>query len=715
MAFGFLALPASARTFAPVNASPWLAPTDKGGTELSHWIVIDPDGTITVVQPHAEMGQGALTSVAMMLNEELQADWNMIRMQYADFNRHITNKDPLYPDAEGLWVTMQSGGSNVVKARHTHIQQAGASARERLKEAAAQAWGVSRDQVAAKDSMLTSGNRTGTYAEFATAAAAITFAEEPAIKMPDQFTLLGTSMPRVDIPLKVDGSAQYPADMRLPGMVYAAVVNNPAQWDGGFTYDATGILDRPGVLGIIELDQKEPGKNHYMDLRDGLAVVADTYYRAKTALELIQIQWNPGPASSLSTDDMFAAAWAKHDLPLADGMNRGEEGDAMSVIAAANPSSVITADYQRPYESHLRPEPITHTAQFRDGRYDAWVGAQHPPRLAERIIDQLGIPIEDTYLHRTFLGGGFSSSSGTYLARAAAEIAKTLNGPPVQVRFSREEDTRNAIHRTMGAVRFTAALGADGLPNALTSVVVSDGNNRFANQFNAYGIPNRLYTAHALDGHVSTTSHRNPTGGFGGFMVEQFVDEMAQKAGWDPLEWRLHMSRDVPDWQLVLNTLKEKGGFRTDLPQGSGMGVACVESHGTIVGQVATVSVSRRGAVRVEKVVNVMDPGHIINPHNCEEQAEGSIVWGLSHSLMGGIEIQNGAVVNVNFDTMKILRMGDMPEIETHFALSGGEKWGGMGEPSVAPIGAAVANAIFYATGKRGRSNPLLQHDFSWG
>ena len=711
MAFGFGIMPASAAT--RVNTSPWLAPTEKGGTELSHWIIMDPDGTITIVQPHAEMGQGAFTSVAMMLNEELQADWNMLRMQYADMNRHLTNKDPLYPEAEGLWVTMQSGGSNVVKARHGHIMQAGASARERLKEAAAQAWGVSRDQIVAKDSVLSSGNRTGTYAEFSNAAALITLPVEPTVKTPDQFTLLGTSVPRVDIPLKVDGSAQFPADIRLPGMVYAAVVNNPVQWGGKPTYDATGILDRPGVIAVMELQQLEEGKNNAMALKDGLAVVADSYYRAKTALELIPIQWDRGPAGNLNTEDMFAMARSMLDLP--DGTDRGTEGDALGVIAAAPSGSVITADYERPYEAHLRPEPITHVAQFRDGRYDAWVGAQHPPRLAAQITEQLGIDIKDTYLHRTFLGGGFSSSSGTYLARAAAQIAKNLNGPPVMVRWSREEDTRNATHRTMGAFRFTAALGADGLPTALTSVVASDGQARFANQFNAYGIANHSYTSHALNAHISTTTHRNPTGGFGGFVTEQFVDEMALAGGWDPLEWRIHMSRDLPDWQIVLNVLKEKGGFRTDLPRGTGMGVACVESHGTICAQVATVSVTRRGIVRVDKVVSVIDAGNVINPSNAVEQTQGSIVWGLSHSLFGGVDIQNGEVVNNNFDKYRLVRMADMPEIETHFASSGPEKWGGLGEPAVAPVGAAIANAIFYATGKRVRSNPIVQHDLSWG
>jgi len=725
MAFSFGVMPASAAN--SVNKSPWLAPTDKGGTEVSHWVIMDPDGTITIVQPHAEMGQGAFTSVAMMLNEELQADWNMLRHQYAEYNRHINNKDPLHPDAEGLWVTMSSGGSNVVKARHGHIMQAGASARERLKEAAAQAWGVARADISVKDSVLSSGSRSGTYAEFANAAAGITLDVEPTVKTPDQFTLLGKSTPRVDIPLKVDGSAQFPADIRLPGMVYAAVVNNPVQWGGKPTYDATGILDRPGVIAVMELDQlpadtegryanrRDGGAHHPMAMKNGIAVVADSYYRAKTALELIPIEWDRGPAGNLNTEDMFAQARSMLTLPAEDGRDRGTEGDALGVIAAAPSASVLTAEYERPYEAHLRPEPITHVAQFKDGRYDAWVGAQHPPRLAAQVVEQLGIETKDIHMHRTFLGGGFSSSSSSYIARQAAQIAKNLDGLPVMVRWSREEDTRNATHRTLGVARFTAALGADGLPTAISALTVADGSTNYTNQFLPWGIPNYRFIAHNFEGHISTTSHRNPTGGFGGFMTEQFVDEMAQAGGWDPLEWRLHMSRDVSDFQVVLKALKKVGGFRTDLPQGMGMGVAIVESHGTIAGQVATVSVTRRGTVRVEKVVTVLDAGVVINPSVGREQAEGSIVWGLSHSLYGGIEVQNGEVVNNNFDTYRLIRMADMPEIETHFASSSTEKWGGLGEPAVAPVGAAVANAIFYATGKRVRKNPIVQHDLSWG
>jgi isoquinoline 1-oxidoreductase beta subunit len=712
---GVFSTPASA----VVSPQPWVLPTDKEGTEISQWIWIDPEGIVTIINPHAEMGQGAFTSVPMMINEELQADWSKIRVQYADMNRHLMNENLEQPGSEGLWVTMSSGGSSVVKKRRPHMQAAGAAVRERLKAAAAQAWGVDASTIAAKDSVLSAGNRTGTYAEFATAAASIQLPEEPAIRTPDEFQFLGSSVARLDIPLKVSGVAQFPADVRLPGMVYASTINNPVMWGGKPTYDPSSILDRPGVIAVIELEQTvelgEAGKPDFrrgeMSLKNGLAVVADSFYRAKTALELMPISWDYGPYAEVSNEGLWAKAAMLNAMP--PGEADREQGDAPGVIASAAPSSVIKSTYQRPYESHLRAEAITHVAQFVNGRYDAWIGAQHPPRVAAQINDQLGIEPKDCYLHRCFLAGGFSSSSGTYSARQTAVIAAALDGTPVQVRWTREEDTRHGTHRTLGAADLTAVIGPDGLPLAQTSRHAADGQTSFARQFGIYDIPNYRWEYTKLNSHISTTTHRNPTGGYGGFITESFVDEMALAGGWDPLEWRLKMAT-ADDAQLVLKTLKEHANFTTDLPKGEGMGVALVDSHGTLTGCCATVSVTRRGSMRVEKMVVVLDPGHIINPLNCKEQSEGSVVWGLSHSMIGGIEIANGQVQNDNFDKYQILRIQDMPEIETYFALSGGDKWGGMGEPAVSATEPAMANALFFATGKRVYRDPVTQADLSW-
>ena len=689
---------------AVVNPMPWQSPNDKEGLELSQWIVIDPSGIITVVQPHAEMGQGAMTSTAMMLNEELQADWKMIRVQYADANRHVLNNE--------LWVTMASGGSNVVKARHPHIMQAGVSARERLKEAAAQTWGVPRTEVTAKDSILTAGNRRGTYAEFATRAAGIKLAEEPKRKTPEQFTFLGTSVPRLDVPLKVNGEAKYAHDIRLPRMVYAAVYANPVPWGGSPKFDFNAIKNRPGVLAAVEL-KAVAGKRGIADLQNGVAVVADTYYRAKTALDLMPIEWDYGPNAAMSNQTLFDTAYKKLGEK---GAVRKDDPAALAAIAAAPADKKVGGDFHRPYEAHARAEPITTTVDIKaDGTVDVYVGAQNPPAVMTAVVEQLGIDPKNCFVRRQFLGCGFGSSSGTFAAKQAAQVAKEV-GRPVKLIWSREEDIRNSKHAPAYAARFEAAIGADGLPTAIFTRTFGANSSDNTITDMPYEIALRHHERHSdlETAHIPITTHRAPGTGLVGFASEQFIDDLARKGGWNPLEWRLAMTKSKRDYQIVLNALKAKAGYRMDLPRGEGMGVAVVESHGTIAGAVATVTVSRRGQLRVEKMVLALDSGHVINPLNATEQVEGSVVFGLAHLMGGGLEFQKGMVANSNFDTYRLLRIGDMPTVEVHFALSGGEKWGGLGEPGVPPTAPSVANAIFAATGKRVRSTPLTLHDLSW-
>jgi len=324
-----------------------------------------------------------------------------------------------------------------------------------------------------------------------------------------------------------------------------------------------------------------------------------------------------------------------------------------------------------------------------------------------------------------FLGGGFGGNGGggTAVTRQAAEISRQV-GRPVKVIWPREEDLTQDKQRPLAVAKLTAALGDDGLPTALFTRAAwfsIDGINQIGGATADYGIynmpykiPHRQHERHNARTHIPSSTHRAPGANQLGFMAESFVDEMALAGGWDPLEWRIKMTEDLPDWQLVLKTLKEKSGFRTDLPKGEGMGVAAVESHGTIAAACATVTVSRRGRLNIDKMVVVLDAGRVINPHTATEQAESSVCWELSHAWMGGLELANGRFINNNFDTYNLLRIDQMPHIETYFASSGGTKWGGLGEPSGPPAPPAVANAIFFATGKRVRSTPFRSHDLSW-
>ena len=706
-----------------VNAQPWLPPSGKPGIEINQWLSIDPDGSVTAQVVAVEMGQDALTTGAMIIAEELSVDWSMIRAQFVSATRHIAEEYLYGTKSKVLIIT----ASNHVTTMRVLYQQGAASARERLKEAAAQSWNIARSRISAQQGVLSSGSRSGTYAEFATAAASVTLTEEPAIKTPDQFTVIGTSVARLDTPLKVNGSAQYGIDTRIPGMVYAAVQSSPVPGGTLMSYDFDAIKDRPGIIQAVELGPKNPEYNmdhpwssQYSpssgrggnDVTSGVAVLADSWYRAKTALELMPIEWDDGPGAGLDNEAMYAQRFSLIDQP---GDVAGESGDAPGVIAAS--SRVITADYRRTYHAHSPMEPMNATASVTPSRVDVWVGTQSPVIDVEAAADQAGVDVASTFVHSVFLGGGFGRRgvTGASTTRQAVEISKQT-GLVVKMVWTREEDTMQNFMRSMGAARFTAALGATGLPEAIFTQVA--GERYYARRgvrMGTYQIPNQRREAHIVESHIPTTYLRAVGTGLYTFMSEQFIDEMALAGGWDPLEYRLALTEGLDSEQLVLNTLKERSGFTTDLPRGEGMGVAIsYMGSATSVGHVATVSVSRRGQLRVEKFVAVVSTGHLVNPSSARDQVESAGIYELSHVLRGAIDIRNGRVVTNNFDTYHLMRMADMPEIEVHFALTGGERWGGMGEPPLPAIGPAVANAVFFATGKRVRSTPLSNHDLSW-
>jgi isoquinoline 1-oxidoreductase beta subunit len=694
---------------ARVEPQPWKTPTN--GVEINAWLTIDSNGGVTIRVPHTEMGQGALTSVAMMIAEELNVEWSKVQAVFADPNRHLRNNNE--------YKVMSTHGSMLVRLQHPHIMQAGASARERLKEAAAQAWGVERAAVDAKLGMLRAGRRSATYADFATAAAKITLAQEPAIKTRDQWWLLGNSTQRLDIPAKVDGSAAFAIDTRLPDMVYAAVKCCPVPWGKLKSFDAAAIKNRPGFIAAIQF-KAVPGKTAFSDMQNGVAVIADTWYRAKTALDLLPVEWEFGPAVEASTDSQMSEARQFMEQP--GEVSRKIGGDALGMIAASK--RVVAAEYHRPYETHARMEPINATVSVTDSRVDVWSPTQDQSVALTLAADQAGRDPKDVYVHTVFLGGGFGGGGGgnTAVTRQATELSRQLRRP-VKVIWSREEDMAQDKQRPPSMTRFSAALGEDGLPEAWFSrsvwftqgavPQVGAARSDYAIGNMPYQVPNRHHERHTGSTHVPTATHRAPGANQHGFMTESFVDEVAIAGGWDPLEWRLAMTQGLDDWQRVLKKLKETSGFRTDLPRGEGMGVAIVESHGTIAAACAKVSVSRRGVLTVEKVTIVVDSGHVINPHNAIEQCEGSVCWELSHALFGGLDLREGRFTNTNFDTYNLVRIDQMPDVDVHFALSK-NKWGGLGEPAGPPVPPAVANAVYYATGKRMRSTPFRNHDLSW-
>jgi isoquinoline 1-oxidoreductase beta subunit len=705
-----------------VNPKPW-AGQGKDGAEFSQYLSIDPDGSVTFRIAACEMGQDALTSGTQILAEELPVSLAHVRAELVDANRHIV-EDYAYGTASKVLIIT---ASNHIKTMRVLYQQAGASARERLKLAAATAWGVNPSQVTAKDSVLSSGTQSGTFGEFATAAASVTLPEEPAIKTPDQFTVIGTSVSRMDNPLKVNGSAQFGIDTRIPGMVYAAIQASPVPGGSLTSYDFSAISDRPGVLHALELARNEPVYN--MDrpwagqldpasgrggnaISNAVVVVADTWYRAKTALELMPVQWEDGPGAGLDNEALYAERFGL----IGQGTEpRSEDGTPVQIIAAS--SNVVRADYLRPYVSHSPMEPMNATAAFSGSRLDVWVGTQSPVIDVDAAADQSGLDVADTYIHNTFMGGGFGRRgvTGAQTTRQAVEIAKQI-GLPVKLLWSREEDTMQNFQRSMGAARLTAAIDAYGLPEAVITQIAGERYYARRGLSIGYDIPNQRTETHVIDtAHIPITYLRAVGSGLYKYMTEQFADEMALAGGWDPLEWRLEMTKGKEDLQLVLNTLKSESGYTMDLPRGEGMGVAAAGSYGGgAAGYVSTVSVSRRGQLRIDKVVGVVSTGNLLSPRGATDQVESCIIYELSHVLRGGLEIRNGRVVSNNFDTYHLMQQADMPEIEVHFALTGGDHWGGMGEPPMPPIGPSVANAVYAATGKRVRSTPISNHDLSW-
>ena len=686
---------------APILPEAWKAP--KAGVEINAWLTIDDKGEVTIRCPHTEMGQGGMTSVAMMVAEELDVPWEKVSCVLADANRFVTRGQE-YKD-------MSTGGSNLVRNRHPHIMQAGASARERLKEAAAKAWGVERSKVVAKQGVLSSGDKKGTYAEFASAAAAVTLAEEPKIKKYGDWWLIGKDTPRMDVAVKVDGSAIYPIDVRLPGMVYAAVKASPVP--GGklksFNFDA--IKGRPGIIAAVELKQTK-AKLANADMRSAIAVVADSFYRAKTALDLMPIEWDLGPGAD-SYEKMDAQA---KTLMGQEGKHAEEvRGDPRPILAKGG--KVVTGDFSRPYECHVPMSPPAVVADVKPDRIDVWAFTQNVAATLLLAADQAGRNPKDVFVHGVYQGGGFGLGNAIDIPRQAVEISKQI-GKPVKLIWTREENVLQARSRPPIWARFEATLDDKGLPTALLARAVGESevpdyaDRGIANM--SYAVPHYRFERQIVPSNIPVGPNRAPGNNQNGFTIESFADELAIAGGWDPLEWRLKMTEGNEPWQRVLLKLKEISGFTTKLPKGRGMGIAVVESHGSVVGACATVEVSRRGALTIEKVLIVSNSGYCLNPRAAHEQVSSCIAWELSHALYGGLTLQGGRFQNVNFDTYKLMRIPDMPEVQSVLALSENNWWGGFGETAGPPTPPAVANAIFFATGKRVRSTPMLKHDLSW-
>jgi isoquinoline 1-oxidoreductase subunit beta len=666
--------------------------------EINAFLAIDPDGSVLIRSPHNEMGQGAITALPMIVAEELECDWSKVKVEYASPMRNLRERQ--------VYGNMVTAGSRGVRTSWQMLQQAGASARERLIAAAAQRWNVAAGECQAANSKVTHAvsGRSLDYAALAPDAAKIKLDKEPTIRTPDKFKLIGKPMARLDTPLKINGTAKFAIDTQIPGMVYAAINACPVAGGKLKHADETPVKDRRGVLQVVKLD-------------DAVAVVADRYWRAKEALALLQPEWDTGEAGK--TD---SAQFAKLYRDTLDGPMVRARNDGDVAAAFAKGGKVVEALYEAPHAAHAQMEPLNATAHFTGDKLDIWVGTQSPMSALRLAAAASGLKQEQINIHNCFLGGGFGRRGANDEMRHAILVAKQV-GKPVKLVWTREEDMTHDRYRPQAAVRLKSVLGEGGKPVALDariavgSIMRSNGFSKveggIENQAiegianTNYKVPNLRVGVMLKNTHIPVGFWRSVGSSQNAFFMESYVDELAHAAGQDAYKFRRALLAHRPDFLGVLDKIAEKGDWGKPLSPGRGRGIAIHECYDTIIGQVAEITVSGKGEVRVDRVVAGVDCGHAVNPKIVEAQIESGIIYGLSAALYGDLTIKDGRIQQANFDEYEMVRLADAPKIEVYLVLSGGKKWGGIGEPGTATTAPAVSNAVFAATGTRARSLPL--------
>jgi isoquinoline 1-oxidoreductase subunit beta len=687
--------PAEAAT---LSVRPWSDDLAHAG-EINAWVVINPDDSVIIRYGRAEMGQGSFTALPQILTEELECDWAFVKPEYASANRNLRDNK--------VYGSLSTGGSRAVRETGVMVQQAGASARERLIAAAAKRWNVPASECAAVMSKVAHKptGRTLRYGELAVEAAAIKLDKEPAIKTPDQFKFIGRRLARLDVPMKINGTAMYGIDLDVPNMVHAAIIACPVFGGTVKSVDERAIAGRRGVMQVVRL-------------KDAVAVIADRHWRAQTALDMLPIEWEVG-ASGATDSAQFRKAYL--DALDDKGAVARHDGDVDAAMATAG--RVIEATYDVPIIAHAPMEPLNAIAQVQADRVDVWVGTQNADLALTLAAQASGVKPENVHIHNTFSGGGFGRRLRPDEVAQAVAVSKAV-GKPVKLIWTREEEIRHGRYRTQAAIRFKAGFAADGTPIALDMRNSAGSSNPQAVRNGldpqttqglintAYKLPNFRVTSILKNTHVPLGPWRAPGHSQNVFFMESFIDEMAHATGKDPVALRRELLAHRPDFQRVLDVLVEKGDWGKPMPRGKGRGIAIHDSYDSVVGMIAEVAVAN-GEVRVERVVIACDCGVVVNPRGVETQLEGGMIYGLSAALFGEITVKNGRVEQGNFDTYPVVRFKDAPKTEVYITPTPGKKWGGVGEPGATMIQPAVTNAIFAATGKRLRALPIRGQDLS--
>jgi isoquinoline 1-oxidoreductase subunit beta len=680
-----------------------------GSPEITAWVVIRPDDTVVIRVARSEMGQGTITGLAQMVAEELECDWSKVTTEYPTPGQSVARKR--------VWGDFSTGGSRGIRTSHEYVRKGGATARMMLVQAAADGWKVPVAECAAANSVITHtpSGRTTTYGKVAEAAAKLTPPATVTLKDPKDWKLIGKSIKRLDTLGKVTGAQVYGADLKLPGMLNAAIKDCPVFGGKVKSFEAAKVTGMPGVRHVVQVGDS------------GVAVVADTWWEAKTALDALPIVWDEGPNAAVSSATI--AEVLKDGLDAGQAFVRNQNGDAKAAVASA--AKKVEAVYAYPFQNHAPMEPMNATAKFTADRCEVWVPTQNGEAAFAATLAASGLPAEKCEVYKINLGGGFGRRGAfhDYVTQAVL-IAKQVPGTPVKLLWTREEDMTHGRYHPVMQAKLSGGLDAAGNLTGLhlrlsgQSILAAvfpqnlqDGRDNLAFQgldpsgdfAFGYTIPNLLIDHAMRNTHVPPGFWRGVNINQNAIFVECFMDELAKAAGQDPLEFRRKLMTKHPKHLAVLNAVADRAGWGKPAPKGVHRGLAQMMAFGSYVAACAEVTVTGGNKVKVQRIVCATDPGYAVNPAQIERQIAGSFVYGLSALFDEECTVKNGRIEQTNFHDYPSMRIAQMPKVESIIMPSGGF-WGGVGEPTICVAAPAVLNAFFAATGKRLRTFPLKHH-----
>jgi isoquinoline 1-oxidoreductase subunit beta len=680
-----------------------------GSPEVTAWVVIRPDDTVVIRIARSEMGQGTMTGLAQLVAEELECDWSKVTTEFPTPGQNLARNR--------VWGDFFTAGSRGIRQSNDYVRKAGATARAMLIQAAANEWKVPAQECSSSASVITHkpSGRTTTFGKVAEAAAKIEPPKEVTLKDPKDWKIAGKPLKRLDTAPKLTGEHVYGIDLKLPGMLCAAIKDTPVFGGKLTSFDASKVTGMKGVKHVVKVGDS------------AVAVVAERWWQAKTALDALPATWDEGPNAKVSSASI--AEFVKSGLDAEQAFVGNENGNAKQAIA--NAAKKVEAVYAVPYQNHATMEPMNATALYTADRCETWVPTQVAEQTLASVSEASGLPIEKCEVHKLPLGGGFGRRTANDFVAQAIAIAKQIPGTPVKLIWTREEDMTHGRYHPITQAKMVGALDAN---NNLTGLhmriagqsilsfvnpqALQNGKDPFVFQgLNAagpegqfgYTIPNLLIDHAMRNPHIPPHFWRGVNNNQNAIYLECFMDELAQAAGQDPLEFRRKLMANHPKHLAVLNAVAEKAGWGKPAPQGVHRGLAQHMGYGSYVAACAEVSVSDKGAVKIHRIVAATDPGHAVNPAQIERQVCGSFVYGLSALFLQECTVKDGRIEQTNFDTYDSMRISDMPKVETIIMPSGGF-WGGVGEPTIFVAAPAVLNAIAAATGKRYREFPLKNH-----